>query len=145
MIDWSQFTPISSFIGGTLIGLAAALLILLNCRIAGVSCILGGVIAHKKDDLLWQLLFITGLIISPLIFGLFSPFPQVFSSNNLWLLVISGLLVGLGTRYGSGCTSGHGVCGLARLSQRSLVATLTFTLAGIFTVYVTHHVVGNAL
>jgi hypothetical protein len=140
MIAWESFTPLPSLAGGLLIGLAAALLILLNGRIAGVSSILGGLLVHKQDEFVWQLLFVVGLVVAPLIYGQFETLPHAENQAHGWLLAIAGLLVGLGTRYGSGCTSGHGVCGLSRLSLRSLVATLTFMAAGFITVFFTRHV-----
>ncbi len=140
MIAWESFTPLPALAGGLLIGLAAALLILLNGRIAGVSSILGGLLVRKQDEFIWQLMFIIGLVVAPLIYGLFEALPRAENQAHGWLLAIAGLLVGLGTRYGSGCTSGHGVCGLSRLSLRSLVATLTFMAAGFITVFFTRHV-----
>lgn len=139
MIAWESFTPLPAFAGGLLIGLAAALLILLNGKIAGVSSILGGILVRKPSEFLWQLCFIIGMVASPLLFGLLSPLPHAQNPSHGWLLLLAGVLVGLGTRYGSGCTSGHGICGLSRLSLRSLVATLTFMVTGAVTVFFTHH------
>jgi uncharacterized protein len=135
MINWVDATPASALIGGMLIGLAASMLILLNGKIAGISGILGGLLSAKKNDTAWRLLFLLGLVISPIIYNLFYPLPSVTVTNNNFLIIAAGLLVGLGTRYGSGCTSGHGVCGVARLSPRSIVATITFILTGAATVY----------
>jgi uncharacterized membrane protein YedE/YeeE len=139
MIDWTSFTPWPALAGGMLIGLAAAMLILLNGRVAGISGILGGLLRPAAGERSWQLAFVAGLLAAPLLWALFAaaPQPRVSGGPLLWLL--GGLLVGLGTRYAAGCTSGHGVCGLARLSPRSLLATLTFMGAGFVTVYVLRH------
>ncbi len=136
MINWADFTPINALVGGMLIGAAASMLILLNGKIAGISGILGGLFPPKRSDTAWRLLFLLGLIISPAIYSLFYALPSVTVSANSMQIITAGLLVGIGTRYGSGCTSGHGVCGIARLSPRSIVATVTFILAGAVTVYV---------
>lgn len=141
-IDWSHFTPWASLSGGVLLGLASALFILLNGRILGISGILGGLIPPKRSDALWRLAFLAGLFTSPWVFKALAPSSLLSAPRidaGLILLVIAGLLVGLGTRYGSGCTSGHGVCGLARLSPRSLIATLTFMAAGFAVVFVARH------
>lgn len=140
-----NFTPVSAFIGGALIGLAAVLLLLLNGRIAGVSGIAGRLLNPKAlppGDALWRVLFLVGLAIGAGLYGLFAPVTiQVQAS---WpVLIVGGLLVGFGTQLGNGCTSGHGVCGIARLSPRSLVATGVFMASAIVTVYVTRHLVGN--
>jgi uncharacterized membrane protein YedE/YeeE len=137
-IDWTHFTPWSSLAGGMLIGAAAAMLVLLSGRIAGVSGIVGGLIAARRGDLAWRFAFIGGLLVAPLALFFYSTHPRI--DAGLGTLAAAGLLVGLGTRYGSGCTSGHGVCGLSRLSPRSLVATGAFMAAGIATVFVTRHV-----
>lgn len=139
MIDWAHFTPGPSFAGGLLIGLAAAILILFNGRIAGVSGILGELLTFRRHEFLWRLLFILGLIVSPFIYQLLAPLPEVQNSVGILLLAVAGVLVGLGTSYGAGCTSGHGVCGLSRLSLRSLVATILFMLTGIASVFVIRH------
>lgn len=141
-IDWNAFTPWSSLAGGVLIGIAAAMFALLNGRIAGISGVLGGLLKPVKGDVAWRVAFILGLVLAPLAYVLFSdvPRPQIDASTGA--LVLAGLLVGIGTRYGSGCTSGHGVCGLSRLSPRSLAATLAFMGAGFVTVYVTRHLLG---
>ena len=141
MIDWNHFTPWSSLAGGILLGLASALYILLNGRLLGISGILGGLLRPQKGDAGWRLAFIAGLLVAPTLWGLFWPavIPRIEAG---WpVLVIAGLLVGWGTRYGSGCTSGHGVCGLSRLSPRSLVATLAFMGAGFATVFLIRHVI----
>lgn len=141
MIDWTNFTPASALAGGVLIGLAAALLLFLNGRIAGISGIIGNLLQYPpaKSDVAWRLAFTAGLIVSPLLFVLFHPLPTIQVDASSTLLVVAGLLVGIGTRYGSGCTSGHGVCGLSRFSVRSLVATISFMLAGFVTVFVMRH------
>lgn len=138
-IAWSAFTPWSALAGGALIGLAAALFVLLNGRIAGISGILGGLLRPVRGDIAWRLAFLAGLIGAPLVYGLFAPLPQPHIEAGTGWLIAAGLLVGVGTRYGAGCTSGHGVCGLSRLSPRSLVATLAFMAAGFVTVYLLRH------
>lgn len=140
-IDWSQFTPWASLAGGIFIGLAAALFVLLNGRVLGISGILGGLVKPRAGDAGWRLSFIVGLLAAPALWRLFGPLPQVSVEASVPVLVIAGLLVGWGTRYGSGCTSGHGVCGLSRLSPRSLAATLAFMAAGFATVYVARHII----
>jgi uncharacterized membrane protein YedE/YeeE len=139
-IDWSSFTPLASGIGGVLIGISAAMFILLNGRILGISGIVGGLLQPKQGDWAWRILFVLGVLVAPLIYGLFAGLPERQIDASTGVLIAAGLLVGVGTRIGSGCTSGHGVCGLSRLSPRSLMATLTFMAAGFATVYVTHHV-----
>ena len=141
MIDWAHFTPWTSLAGGLLIGAAAAMLLLLNGKIAGISGILGGLLRPRAGDIGWRVAFITGLMAAPLLYRLAAPLPAVQIDAGTTLLVVAGLLVGAGTRYGSGCTSGHGVCGLSRLSPRSLVATATFMAAGFVTVFVVRHVI----
>jgi uncharacterized membrane protein YedE/YeeE len=140
----ANFTPLSAAIGGGLIGLSAVLLMLLTGRIAGISGIFGGLLNFRDDDRDWRIAFIAGLILAPLIAGWIGhamPTPKLPAS---WTVIIgAGLLVGFGTRLGSGCTSGHGICGIARLSSRSIVATIVFMLAAIATVAVTHHVLGD--
>lgn len=138
-IDWAHFTPWASLAGGALIGLAAALLVLFNGRIAGISGILGGLLPWPKGDTTWRLAFLAGLVGAPLVYVLLQPLPEVQSDAGTAVLVAAGLLVGVGTRYGSGCTSGHGVCGISRLSPRSLAATAAFMAAGFVTVYVVRH------
>jgi len=135
MINWAEFTPLNSLLGGMLIGLAASLLILLNGRIAGISGILGGLLTAKGNDTNWRLAFLSGLIVAPLIYGAVHALPAVTINAGNTTIIIAGLLVGIGTRYGSGCTSGHGVCGIARLSPRSIAATCAFILAGVVTVF----------
>lgn len=141
-VAWSNFTPWSALAGGLLIGLAAALFLLLNGRIAGISGILGGLLTPSRGDALWRLAFLAGLIGAPAAWLLVTELPPIEIKAGYPAIIIAGLLVGLGTRYGSGCTSGHGVCGLSRLSKRSLVATLSFMAAGFVTVYLIRHVLG---
>jgi uncharacterized membrane protein YedE/YeeE len=140
-IDWNHFTPWASLAGGIMLGLAAALFVLLNGRVLGISGILGGLVKPQAGDVGWRIAFIAGLIAAPVLWRLFAPLPVARVEASLPVLVIAGLLVGWGTRYGSGCTSGHGVCGLARLSPRSLAATLAFMAAGFATVYIARHLV----
>lgn len=138
-IDWNAFTPWSSLLGGVLIGVAAAMFALLNGRIAGISGVLGRLLTPVRGDVGWRVAFIAGLVGAPVLYALFSEVPAVQIDASYGALVAAGLLVGVGTRYGSGCTSGHGVCGLSRLSLRSLVATVTFMGAGFLTVFVLRH------
>ncbi len=141
-IDWNSFTPWTALAGGVLIGIAAAMFVLLNGRIAGISGVLGGLFKPHHGDVAWRVAFVGGLISAPLLYALLVGGPQARIDAGYGALVVAGLLVGLGTRYGSGCTSGHGVCGLSRLSPRSLVATGAFMVAGFATVYVMRHVLG---
>ena len=141
-IDWSAFTPWSALAGGVLIGLAAAMFLLLNGRVAGISGIVGGLFRPARGDSAWRAAFVGGLLVVPTVYLLFADLPQLRIDAGAGALVIAGLLVGIGTRYGSGCTSGHGVCGLSRLSLRSLIATLAFMGAGFATVFVLRHIVG---
>jgi uncharacterized protein len=139
-IDWTHFTPGSAFAGGLLIGLAAAWLILENGRILGASGLLGGLIPPRAGDWQWRASALAGLIAAPLVASfLFAPAPPSIEANAA-TLIAGGLLVGFGTRLANGCTSGHGVCGLARLSPRSLAATATFMGAGFLTVFLVRHV-----
>lgn len=142
MIDWAHFTPWASLAGGALIGLATALFVLFNGRIAGISGILGGLLQWPRGDIAWRVAFLFGLVGAPVAYSLFVPLPSVQVDAGTATLIAAGLLVGVGTRYGSGCTSGHGVCGLSRLSPRSLVATLSFMAAGFATVFVVRHLIG---
>jgi len=141
-IDWANFTPWTSLAGGVLIGLATAMFLLLNGRIAGISGILGGLLRPIKGDIGWRVAFVAGLIFSPIAFSVAAPLPAAQIEADAASLIMAGLLVGIGTRYGSGCTSGHGVCGLSRLSPRSMVATALFMLAGFVTVFITRHLIG---
>ncbi|MGV3726996.1 YeeE/YedE family protein [Hydrogenophaga sp.] len=141
-IDWANFTPWASLAGGILLGVASALFILLNGRVLGISGILGGLLRPRTGDAGWRVAFLLGMLAAPLVFGLLAPagFMQAPRIDaGLGAIVAAGLLVGLGTRYGSGCTSGHGVCGLSRLSPRSMVATLAFMGAGFAMVFVIRH------
>ncbi|RYF41856.1 MAG: YeeE/YedE family protein [Comamonadaceae bacterium] len=139
-LAWNHFTPWASLGGGVLLGLAAALFILLNGRVLGISGILGGLLRPRRGDAGWRIAFLAGLLLAPTLWALFAP-PVAPRIEAGWpLLVVAGLLVGWGTRHGSGCTSGHGVCGLSRLSPRSLVATLAFMGAGFATVFLLRHV-----
>lgn len=141
MIDWTHFTPWTSLAGGLLIGTAAAMFLLLNGRIAGISGILGGLLRPRVGDIGWRVAFLAGLVLAPLLYQLAAPLPAVQIDADTALLVLAGLLVGIGTRYGSGCTSGHGVCGLSRLSPRSMVATAAFMAAGFATVFIVRHLI----
>jgi uncharacterized membrane protein YedE/YeeE len=139
MIDWIHFTPWTALAGGLLIGLAAAVFVLFNGRIAGISGILGGLLRPVRGDAGWRMAFLAGLIAAPVLYGLVAALPEVTVDAGEGTLVIAGLLVGVGTRYGAGCTSGHGVCGISRKSPRSLVATAVFMFAGFVTVYIVRH------
>jgi uncharacterized membrane protein YedE/YeeE len=135
-------TIIATLTGGLLIGFAAAMLVLFNGRIAGISGILGGLLQADKGDKAWRLLFLLGLATAPFVYRLASGLPVVTIEAGTIELIIAGLLVGIGTRYASGCTSGHGVCGISRGSVRSIAATATFMAAGFVTVYLTRHLLG---
>ncbi|MBA5637414.1 YeeE/YedE family protein [Duganella sp. LX20W] len=141
-IAWNEFTPWGALIGGALIGLSAALLLLFNGRIAGIAGIAGGLLRPRAGDIGWRVAFVGGLVAAPLAYGLVAGLPAVQIDAGSGTLIAAGLLVGFGTRYGSGCTSGHGVCGLSRLSPRSMVATGAFMAAGFITVYFARHVFG---
>lgn len=141
-IDWSQFTPWSSLAGGILIGISVSVLLLWNGRIAGISGVVGSILSKNSSELAERIAFIAGLIIAPLLVWVTLERPTVQIDSGVPAIILAGLLVGLGSRLGSGCTSGHGVCGLARLSVRSLAATLTFMAAGFITVYVLRHLLG---
>ena len=143
-IDWNHFTPWASLIGGLLLGVASAVFILINGRILGISGILGGLLPPKVGDIGWRVAFLLGMLAAPTVFMALAPAglasePRI--DAGFWTVIAAGLLVGIGTRYASGCTSGHGVCGLSRLSPRSLVATLSFMGAGFFIVDIVRHVV----
>jgi len=142
-IDWNSFTPATALIGGMLIGIAAAALVLLNGRIAGVSGIVGGLMQRGSAERAWRIAFLAGLIGSPLAYSAFSSLPPATIDAGYPELIVAGLMVGLGTRYGAGCTSGHGVCGLSRLSPRSVLATLTFMAVGFLTVLIMRHAIGG--
>ncbi|WP_292932112.1 YeeE/YedE family protein [Noviherbaspirillum sp.] len=138
-IEWTHFTPLSALAGGLLIGLASALFALFNGRVAGVSGIVAGMLRPNGGDILWRIAFVAGMAAAPLLYLVFSPLPEIRIDTGPAVLLLAGLLVGIGTQYGSGCTSGHGVCGLSRLSPRSLLATMMFMAAGFATVYVVRH------
>jgi uncharacterized membrane protein YedE/YeeE len=141
-IDWLHFTPWSSLLGGILLGIAAGALFLNSGRILGVTGILEGLLTPKSEDSPWRFAFLLGMLTAPLIAKLILPadllhIPRIEAS---WVMVVvAGLLVGFGTRWGAGCTSGHGICGLSRLSVRSLIATLSFMSTGFATVFVIRH------
>src|SRR5688572_19722783 len=136
-IDWPHFTPWASLAGGILVGIAAAVLVLFNGRIAGISGIVGGLLTASRGDIAWRLAFLLGLLVAPLATLLYPVTPRI--EAGFGMLLIAGLLVGIGTSYASGCTSGHGVCGLSRLSPRSLAATIAFMVAGVATVFLIRH------
>ncbi|AKH37862.1 MULTISPECIES: YeeE/YedE family protein [Nitrosomonas] len=138
-IDWIHFTPASALAGGMVIGIATAILLLFAGRIAGISGIVGGLFRRQPGDIGWRFAFASGLILAPIIWQLFNELPPIQIDTSYLIMALTGLIVGLGTRYASGCTSGHGVCGLSRMSPRSIVATLTFITAGVVTVYLIRH------
>jgi uncharacterized protein len=139
-IDWLAFTPIPSLVGGMILGIAAALYVLLHGRILGISGIVSGLIHPKAGDWSWRLALVLGLLSAPFLGALFLGILPIIEVDANWLaIIIAGLLVGFGAQYGSGCTSGHGICGLSRLSPRSLVATLSFMIAGFLVVFVIRH------
>jgi len=140
LIDWTHFTPWAALAGGVLLGLASALFVLLNGRILGISGIVGGLLRPRAGDMGWRLAFVLGMLVAPGLYWLVAGPTQPRIDATWGMVVIAGLLVGVGTRYGSGCTSGHGVCGLSRMSPRSLVATLAFMGAGFVTVFLIRHV-----
>ncbi len=141
-IDWLHFTPWPALAGGALIGLAAALFVLFNGRIAGISGLLGSLLVRGGEGRGEKALFLLGVLLAPLLWQVFAALPALEFQGGWLSLLVAGLLVGVGTRYGAGCTSGHGVCGISRLSPRSLVATLAFMASGFATVYVLRHGLG---
>ncbi|MFA6162963.1 MAG: YeeE/YedE family protein [Methylobacter sp.] len=141
--DFTHEAYLAALSGGLLIGIAAAMFVLLNGRIAGISGILGGLLQADKGDKAWRVLFLLGLVTAPYVYRIAFDLPPVTIEAGTAQLIIAGLLVGLGTSYASGCTSGHGVCGISRGSIRSIAATLTFMIAGFITVYLTHHLLGR--
>lgn len=141
-IDWAAFTPWSAVIGGAIIGIAVALLVLANGRIAGISGIVGGLLRPSTGDLAWRVAFVVGLVAAPAAYAIVATLPPINVEASYPTLVLAGLLVGVGTRYGAGCTSGHAVCGVSRLSPRSIAATLFFMAAGFLTVFVVRHLLG---
>ena len=143
VIDWSHFTPWASLAGGALIGLAVSAFVLLNGRVAGISGILGGFLFVPSPDRYWRFAFLAGLVLSLPVWQILAPRPEFQIDAGWGTVIVAGLLVGLGTRYAGGCTSGHGVCGLSRLSMRSLVATLSFMAAGFAVVFVLRHMAGG--
>ena len=138
-----NFTPMSGFIGGSMIGLSAALLILILGRVAGISGILGGVLSAGRDEIGWRIAFLAGLVVGPLLLIWRGVTPEVELQASWPLLILAGLLVGFGTRLGGGCTSGHGVCGIARGAPRSVWATVAFFGTAALTVFVIRHVLGG--
>lgn len=144
LIDWNHFTPWASLAGGLLLGLSAILMMLLKGRILGISGILGGLLPPRPGDRAWRLAFLAGMACAPWLWKLLALAPPAAPRmvSSVPLLLAAGLLVGWGSRLGSGCTSGHGVCGLSSLSLRSLVATLTFMAAGFAVVYTVRHLLG---
>ncbi|QWE29771.1 YeeE/YedE family protein [Polynucleobacter sp. Adler-ghost] len=142
-IDWLAFTPGPAFFGGILLGAAAALYVILHGRILGISGIVSGLLSPKEGDIDWRLSLILGLLSAPFLTSIFFDIHTITVIDADWFaLILAGVLVGFGANYGSGCTSGHGVCGLSRLSPRSLVATLSFMSAGFLIVFVIRHVLG---
>jgi uncharacterized protein len=138
-IDYAHFTPLASLAGGAIIGLSAGLLILLAGKIAGIAGIVGGLINGAKDRT-WRVLFVIGLLASPWLWQRFASLPDLTMIASTPWLIVAGLLVGIGTRYANGCTSGHGICGLSRYSVRSLAAVAAFMGAGFFTVFIIKHI-----
>lgn len=138
-----NFTPYSAFSGGILIGFAALLLLLFNGRIAGISGMMSGLMTTQRGEIIWRLTFLVGIVLGTFLFKLSeSGFYPLREDFPIGLLALGGFLVGFGTRMGNGCTSGHAVCGIARLSIRSIVATLIFMTSGFITVYFVRHVLG---
>ena len=142
MIDWTHFTPVSASIGGALIGIAGALFILFNGRIAGISGIAGGLLRPKVGDTAWRVVFVGGLVAAPTLYQIITALPEIQIDAGWPAVIAAGVLVGVGTRYGSGCTSGHGICGLSRLSPRAIMATLSFMAGGFAMVFVLRHLLG---
>lgn len=138
-IDWAHFTPWASLAGGLMIGAAVAMFVLLNGRVAGVSGIVGGLLWPRPGEIGWRLAFIGGLLVAPAVMRLFASLPSPRIEAGFGTLIVAGLAVGIGTSYGAGCTSGHGVCGISRLSPRSFAATAVFMLAGMATVFAVRH------
>jgi uncharacterized membrane protein YedE/YeeE len=142
ILDTLHFTPWSALAGGALIGLAASVMVVANGRVAGISGLLSSLLSPSDSGRGEKALFILGLLAAPLLWALFEAWPTIEFKTGTVGLIIAGLCVGIGTRYGSGCTSGHGVCGISRLSPRSIVATLSFMFAGFVTVFVLRHLLG---
>ncbi|BBM87682.1 membrane protein [Candidatus Uabimicrobium amorphum] len=144
MIDYSNFTPYSALIGGVIIGLSSAMLLLFNGKICGISGITGNILVFKRHDTLWRTMFFAGLVCGGIVtFTLFPTTKAFVSDASTTVLICAGLLVGYGTRLGNGCTSGHGVCGMSRFSKRSILATCVFMISGMVTIYIVKHVVGG--
>ena len=142
-INWVDFTPIPALLGGLILGISAVLYVLLHGRILGISGIVSGLLHPQKDDYLWRFALVFGLLTAPFWAAVLFEVTLYPVIDADWLgLIVAGLLVGFGSTYGSGCTSGHGICGLSRLSPRSLVATVTFMLSGFLVVYIIRHVIG---
>ena len=141
-LDWVHFTPGTALLGGALIGVAAGILVLFAGRIAGVAGVLGGLVPPGRGDVAWRVAFVAGLVLAPVAYLVFAPLPALRIDAGFGTVLVAGLLVGLSTRYASGCTSGHGVCGVARMSPRSLAATALFMASGFLTVFVVRHVLG---
>lgn len=142
-IDWLAFSPGPAFLGGILLGVSAALYVILHGRILGISGIVSGLLSPKEGDIHWRLSLVLGLLSAPFLGNLFLDLHTTSVIDADWIaIIIAGVLVGFGANYGSGCTSGHGVCGLSRLSPRSLVATISFMSAGFLTVFVIRHILG---
>ena len=140
----TEFTPVSALAGGLLIGASASLLLILNGRIAGISGIVAGLFQRDLREVAWRAAFVVGVLLAPLLYGVpFGRLTTVTFDASTGVIIVAGLLVGFGTRLGSGCTSGHGVCGLSRASPRSLVATAVFMVTAIVTVFVTRHLIGH--
>ena len=137
-IDWAHFTPLSAALGGVLIGLTVTLLLVFNGRIAGISGILAGILKPIKGDTGWKVAFILGIMIAPSLFIYFAYSPEVVITTSMPILILAGLFVGFGTRLGGGCTSGHGICGMARFSRRSIVAVLIFMVVAFITVAISN-------
>ena len=140
----TNFTPWSALFGGALIGISASLLLLLNGRVAGISGILGGLVRPRAEETSWRALFIVGLLVGGVVLLLLRPASFGAAPVSLPLAIVAGVFVGFGTRLGSGCTSGHGVCGLSRFSGRSLAATMTFMATGAMAAFLVQHLVGGA-
>ena len=141
-----HFTPGASLVGGMLIGLSASILLLFDGKVAGISGIVGGILNPSKNDTLWRIVFVVGLLVGGALMYLVSP--QSFTigvSRSTGALILAGLLVGFGTRLGNGCTSGHGVCGISRFSVRSIIATVMFMATGIVTVFLINHLLGGTI
>jgi uncharacterized membrane protein YedE/YeeE len=142
-IDWNAFTPWTALGGGLLIGAGVAMLLLVDGRIAGISGVVGGLFRPRAGDVGWRIAFVAGLVVAPLVAALAGQSLVPHIDASFAIVALAGVAVGIGTRYGAGCTSGHGICGVARLSPRSLVATATFMAAGFATVFVVRHVLGG--